>query len=75
MSKLKFLNVFIFQLFFFRLTKHVEMDISNTKPLVDKNGEYIIDYWSLQYWIVPFTGWGKPYIFLTKDRKPKFFKL
>jgi len=62
MTLTKFLNVFILQLFFIRLTKHMDKD-----PL----GEYtIIKAVSLQYWVVPFTGWWSNFKYIGVG--PKF---
>jgi hypothetical protein len=53
MTWLKFINVFILQWFFVRLTKHASKD---------KNGNYtVLDALSIQYWILPLTGWWSNY--------------
>lgn len=62
MTFTKFVNVFILQWFFIRLTKHMKKD--------DKGNYTIIEKWSFQYWIVPLTGWWSNLIYLSK--KPKF---
>lgn len=65
MTKTKFLNVFILQWLFVRLTKHLKKD---------EQGNYtIIERWSLQYWVIPLTGWSTNFKYLNK--KPKFLYL
>lgn len=55
MTKLEFVNKFIFQLFFCRLTKWVDKDK--------------ITAWGIQFFIIPFTGWSSSYITIGKMRK------
>lgn len=65
MTFTKFINKFILQWFFIRLTKHLKKD---------DNGNYtIIDRWSLQYWIKPLTGWNSDYKYIGQG--PKFLYL
>lgn len=85
MTKLKAVNVFVFQWFFVRLTKHTERRIENyTVHSFDLmsgggissrgNGETKIYQWfSFQYWILPCTGWWSDFIYLNK--KPKFIQV
>ncbi len=59
MTFTKFVNVFILQWFFIRLTKHMKKD---------EQGYYtIIGRWSLQYWIIPLTGWWNHFKYLNKN--------
>jgi hypothetical protein len=63
MTLLKFINVFFLQWFFIRLTRHV---------VPDNKGNYsIVVAWSIQYWIIPITGWWSRYVIL--NNKPSFF--
>ena len=65
MTFTKFMNVFILQWFFVRLTKHYKKD---------ENGDYtLLSAWSLQYFIIPLTGWWSNFKYLSK--KPRFFYL
>ena len=58
MTRLGLTNRILLQWFFIRLTKHI----------VDKK------YWySIQYWIVPISGWNTDFIYLNK--KPKFLQI
>lgn len=60
MKPLHFFNYFFFQLFFVRLTKH--MNITE---------EVRTYYWSFMYWVVPFSGWGSNFKYL--GRKQFFY--
>ena len=40
---------------------------------IDSEGNLIFDYYSIQYWVVPLTGWYSNFLYLNK--KTKFFKL
>jgi len=65
MTFTKFVNVFVLQWLFIRLTKQMGKD---------KQGNYtVIERWSLQYWIMPLTGWWGDFKYLNK--KPKFWYL
>lgn len=55
-------NVFL-QLLFIRLTKHYDFM---------SNGE-LRRRWSLQYWVLPFTGWQTEFKWI--GGKPKYFYL
>ncbi len=61
MTLLKFINLFILQWFFIRLTKHLDKDI---------NGNYtkIIAY-SIHYWIIPLTGWDSDFKYINNNDK------
>lgn len=65
MNWLKFVNVFIFQWFFIRLTR------------IEDKGEnefcFTYYYWySIQYFIVPLTGWWNEFVWLENQ---KFYQL
>ena len=63
MTWLKFINAFILQWFCVRLTKHAYKD---------ENGNYtILKTLSIQYWVVPLTGWWSSYKRINK--MPKFW--
>lgn len=57
---LGWLNKIILQWFFVRLTEIVTRD---------KNDIEIKSEWSLDYWIVPTTGWGNDYKFIGGEPK------
>ncbi len=61
MTWLKFVNKFICQWFFIRLTKHLNFDTKEIR-------------YSIQYWIVPTTGWNTNFKYIGKN-SPKFFYL
>jgi len=44
---LNFINYYLLQLFFIRLTKHYQGNKLN--------------YWSVQFFVVPMSGYGKPF--------------
>jgi hypothetical protein len=83
MTILKAINVFLLQWFFIRLTKHQSQVVENYKltgfDYVEENlvsssgtGKIIIKEWySIQYCIIPLTGWWSNYVFLTKEAKFK----
>lgn len=83
MTKLKAINVFLLQWFCIRLTKHKESRIENFKvhsvdlmpngSISSRGTGETVDYewYSIQYWIVPLTGWRTDYIFLNKKAKYK----
>lgn len=83
MTLLKFLNVFFFQWFFVRLTKNTRMGIRSQTAIVidslDKFKKVYADgprelYWySIQYFILPCTGWWSKFIYL--NGKPKFYRI
>ena len=61
MTKLMLINMFL-QLFFIRITKHLEKDC---------DGNYtVLKSISIQYFIMPLSGWFNNYIYLTKE--PRF---
>jgi len=59
MTMLQFINMFFFQLFFVRLTKHGEII----------NGKFNITHWSFMYWVIPFTGWNSEFKYIGKQAK------
>jgi hypothetical protein len=84
MTWLKAINVFILQWFFVRLTRHNEKVITEfiLKDIsimpdglagMGGAGKVSIHQWySIQYWILPCSGWGNEFIYLNK--RPKFIK-
>ena len=84
MTWLKAINVFILQWFFVRLTRHNEMVISEftlkevsimPDGLVNmgvQGSSNIHQWYSIQYWVLPCTGWWSDFIYLNK--KPRFIK-
>lgn len=82
---LKLINIFILQWFFIRLTKCNEIliyeyEVHSYDLMIDGNissrgtGKSKLTYWySLQYWVVPFTGYFSDFIYLNK--KVKFIKI
>ena len=68
MTLLKFVNVFFFQWFFVRLTRCEEKIV-----LFGKETPMIIRWYSLQYWIVPCTGWTYDFEFVSKT--PLFYRV
>lgn len=87
MKKIEFLNKFIFQFLFFRLTrceKRVVASYSLHSFDVMINGNVVgrgvgkvdtYEWYSIQYFIKPFSGWNSQFIFLNKNKKPKFFRV
>ena len=82
MTLLKFVNKFIFQWFCIRLTKCSEKVIENPEPscftysiTTDGNTKNTVTYnwYSIQYWIKPCTGWTDDFVYLNK--KPKFLRI
>lgn len=85
MTLLGFTNRYIFQWFFVRLTKHMENFVENYElrgyDLMSDGsistrgvGKTISKYWySIQYFVVPLTGWNSNYRYLNKG--PKYFKI
>lgn len=85
MSKLKFLNYFILQWFFIRLTKHTERvvdesnitsyDLINDGSISSRGTGNIknLQWWSLQGFIVPTSGWGNDFKYVGEG--PKYFTL
>ena len=73
---MKLLNIFIFQWFFVRLTRFEKQKIKNyIFESFDLMGgsrgrvEFKTYYWySIQYWIVPCTGWFNDFIYLSNRR-------
>ena len=63
MTRLGLLNRIFFQWLFIRLTAHSRKD---------HKGEWRHYYWSLNYFVVPTTGWKTEFKFLGKS---KFFRL
>lgn len=85
MSLLGLSNRIIFQWFCVRLTKHQEERIESFNfasiDLID-NGSFAsrgtgktvkYQWYSIQYWIVPTTGWNSDYKYI--NGKPKFFRI
>ena len=76
MTKLEFVNKFFFQWFFIRLTRCQQKIITDFKMFegsiigpgqfgVGGNCKYSIKQWySIQGWIVPLTGWGGDFKFI-----------
>jgi hypothetical protein len=87
MSKLGFFNRFVFQLFFIRLAKNQENKVKTMKIVsydlmsdgsISSRGYGNTELWqwySIMYWVKPFTGWSSDYVYLTKDKKVKYYKL
>ena len=85
MCFLKIINVFFLQWFFIRLTKCTENKIENytlhsydlmPDGNISSRGTGNIktySWYSIQYWILPCTGWWNDFIYLNKE--PKFIKL
>lgn len=85
MSWLKIVNVFFFQWFFVRLTKCTDKVVTMYTVLsydmmadgsIGSRGKGITEtrsWYSIQGFIVPTTGWGRDFVFLTKE--PKFWKV
>lgn len=85
MSPLKAINVFLLQWLFMRLTRHQEKRIENYTPTsydlmpdgnISSRGKGDVNtyqWYSLQMWILPCTGWWNNFIYLNK--KPYFFVL
>lgn len=81
MTKLEFVNKFFFQWFFVRLTKcqqKVIEDFTLTEVSVMPGGDHSIGgsaktatykWYAIQYWIIPTTGWGKPFRQIGYSRK------
>lgn len=60
MTILKFINMFLLQWFFVRLTKHYD-------------SKRVLTYFSIQGFIMPTTGWNSEFKYISKG--PKFFRL
>lgn len=60
MTFLKFINMFFFQWFFVRLTKHYD-------------SRRVLMFYSIQGFIWPTTGWNSDYKYIGNG--PKFFRL
>ena len=79
MTKLKMINKFFLQWFFVRLTKCREKKVDDYEILsydlmpdgsissrgIGKTVTY--QWYSIQYFILPTTGWNSDFIFLTKE--------
>jgi hypothetical protein len=85
MSKLGIANRFFFQLFFVRLTKHTEntwvtynltsFDITSSGIASRGTGKMETTQWySIQYWILPFTGWQTDFIYLG-NKSPRYWQI
>lgn len=84
MTKLKFINLFL-QILFVRLTKcselsfgelnykSVEMLDDNNISIHSSGTSYMYEWYSLQYFVVPFTGWKSNFIFIFGA--PKFKRI
>lgn len=85
-SWLEFFNKLFFQFFFIRLTKCQQKRIENYKiksfdlmsdgsfsPQGVVGESKIYQWYSIQYWVLPLTGWKHDFIFLNK--KPKFIRV
>jgi len=65
MSFIELINIVLLQWFFVRLTKHFKKN---------HDGKYTkFDSISLQYWVVPMSGWTNKFKYLNKN--PRFFYL
>lgn len=77
MTKLFFLNYFILQLFFIRLTRNTQrviddIDIHEVSLLRDGGcgiggvirKSHVEQWFSIQYWVIPFTGWNTDFKYL-----------
>lgn len=89
MTKLEFVNKFIFQLFFVRLTRCRETK-QEYKPLAhpqqlqaNEDGYFwpladVIDvtyqWYSIMFWVVPFTGWNSKFKFIGKQQLKRVTK-
>ena len=85
MTKLKAINVFLLQWFFIRLTKCTESVVDAFEAIsydmmpdgsISARGRgktTIYEWYSIQLWIVPCTGWWSEFIYLSDG--PKFSKL
>ena len=85
MSRLMFINAFFLQWFFIRLTKcqkTVVEEFNLYEISLMPDGSFapagtvkrkINQWYSLQYWIIPCTGWSSGFKYLFG--KPKFLKL
>lgn len=62
-TSLGFVNYYILQIFFIRITRHTSVI----------EGHGVIQWYSIQYWILPFTGWDSPFIYISKG--PKYLQL
>lgn len=70
MSKLEFVNKFLFQLFFVRLTrvKHANPTKSEIYRIIEF-GELTPpceQWYSIMFWVIPFTGWNTDFKFIGK---------
>ena len=83
MTKLKAANVFFFQWFFVRLTRCSE-EVTQKYTVINFDSRFNEDvegvvikkemcWYSIQYWILPLSGWGSNFVYLNKN--PKFIKL
>ena len=85
MTKLKIINVLFFQWFFVRLTKceekrAVEFQVHSVSLMPDFTWKpkgllkyKVFEWYSLQYWVIPCTGWWSSFKYL--GGKPSFLKL
>lgn len=85
MSRLKAVNIFLLQWFFIRLTKHRENRLDNfeirgydlmSDGTVSPRGKGVFEtyqWYSIQFWVLPLTGWWSVYIYL--NTKPKYTKV
>lgn len=75
MSWLGKINKYFLQFFFIRLTRHTEkVKVNYIDYSRMKSTRYQTEtYYSIQYWILPFTGWTNDFIYLNKS--PKFVRL
>lgn len=86
MTKLEFVNKFIFQLFFARLTRCQEriidkVDFYETSITPDGFGwggnvreSHIEQWYSIMFWVVPFTGWNSKFKFIGKQQLKRITK-
>jgi hypothetical protein len=81
MSKLGLANKLFFQWFFIRLTKNIDRQVSNYNLIsydilpygfaARGNGT---EWYSIQYWMLPLTGWKCNYIYLGK-KSPRYWQI
>jgi hypothetical protein len=81
-TKLGFLNYYILQWFFVRLTKHIEtfiedyevfsFDVMSDTDAISARGtgtKIEKQRWSIQYWVYPLSGYGdKPYKYINGQK-------
>ena len=85
MSNLGLVNRLFFQFLFVRLTKNQETKMINYQPVsydLTPNGVAARGYgdiettewYSIQYWILPFSGWGNNFHYIGK-KSPRYWRI